>query len=50
MHKGQSGKIGVLGGSKDYTGAPYYAATTSLRAGGDLVSVFAPKEAEQPLK
>jgi len=36
MHKGQDGKICVLGGSKEYTGAPYYAAISSLRAGGDL--------------
>lgn len=31
MHKGQAGKIGVLGGSKEYTGAPYYAAYSSLK-------------------
>ena len=50
MHKGQTGKVGVLGGSKEYAGAPYYAATTSLRAGGDLASVFTPSEAELPIK
>jgi ATP-dependent NAD(P)H-hydrate dehydratase len=40
MHKGQGGKICVLGGSKEYTGAPYYAATASLRAGGDLCKLL----------
>jgi hypothetical protein len=31
MYKGQAGKIGILGGSKEYTGAPYYAAISSLK-------------------
>ena len=31
LHKGQAGKIGVLGGSREYTGAPYYAAYTALK-------------------
>ncbi|KAL8269657.1 hypothetical protein Esti_006412 [Eimeria stiedai] len=30
-HKGASGKICVIGGSRDYTGAPYFAATAALR-------------------
>lgn len=30
-HKGQNGKIGVIGGCFEYTGAPYYAAITSLK-------------------
>lgn len=30
-HKGESGKIGVIGGSFEYTGAPYYSAMTSLK-------------------
>jgi len=29
-HKGSSGRIGILGGSLQYTGAPYYAAIVSL--------------------
>ena len=32
-HKGSSGRIGVLGGSARYTGAPYYAAMASLKVG-----------------
>ena len=50
MHKGASGKVGVVGGSKDYTGAPYYAATASLRAGADMSHVFCMDEAALPLK
>lgn len=30
-HKGEAGKIGVIGGSIDYTGAPYFAAITALK-------------------
>jgi ATP-dependent NAD(P)H-hydrate dehydratase len=29
--KGDLGRIGVLGGSLDYTGAPYFAAISSLK-------------------
>ena len=29
--KGTSGRIGIVGGSKDYKGAPYYASMASLR-------------------
>jgi len=32
-YKGSSGRVGVLGGSARYTGAPYYAAMASLKAG-----------------
>jgi ATP-dependent NAD(P)H-hydrate dehydratase len=31
LHKGQSGKIGIVGGSFEYTGAPYYAGISSLK-------------------
>ena len=40
MHKGQAGRIGVVGGCKEYTGAPYYAAISSLKAGADLSHVY----------
>ncbi|KAK9877624.1 hypothetical protein WA026_019294 [Henosepilachna vigintioctopunctata] len=39
-HKRQAGRICVFGGSLEYTGAPYYAAITSLKVGADLVYVF----------
>ena len=50
MHKGQGGKVGVIGGSKDYCGAPYYAAISSLRVGADLSHIFADVEAATPIK
>jgi len=40
QHKGQSGRIGIVGGSAEYTGAPYYAAIAALRCGADLSFVF----------
>lgn len=30
-HKGQAGRIGVVGGSLEYTGAPYFAGISALR-------------------
>jgi ATP-dependent NAD(P)H-hydrate dehydratase len=50
LHKGQMGRIGVIGGSIDYTGAPYYAAQSSLYFGADLATVFSAKEALIPIK
>ena len=39
-HKGQAGKVGVVGGNKEYTGAPFFAAYSALRGGADLAHVF----------
>jgi ATP-dependent NAD(P)H-hydrate dehydratase len=50
LRKGQCGKIGVLGGSKEYTGAPYFAAISSLKVGADLAYVFTTAEASLPIK
>lgn len=33
-HKGEAGKIGVIGGSIEYTGAPFFSATTALKVCG----------------
>ncbi|GKY99702.1 hypothetical protein MPSEU_000924200 [Mayamaea pseudoterrestris] len=45
-HKGTSGgRVAVLGGSVDYTGAPYYAATACLQTGCDLSYVWTAQEA-----
>lgn len=49
-HKGSSGRVAVLGGSARYTGAPYYAAMASLKAGADLCYVFTAQEAALPIK
>ena len=37
LYKGQCGRIGVFGGCIMYTGAPYFAAISALKAGADLV-------------
>ena len=49
-YKGSSGRVGVLGGSERYTGAPYYAAMASLKCGADLAFCFCAEEAAVPLK
>lgn len=50
MHKGQAGRIGIIGGSVEYTGAPYFAGIAALKVGGDLVHIFCPKSAAIPIK
>lgn len=30
-YKGQAGRIGIIGGSKEYTGAPYFAAISAMK-------------------
>lgn len=30
-HKGQAGKVCIIGGSLEYTGAPYYAGVSALK-------------------
>ncbi|KAL3944735.1 MAG: hypothetical protein SGBAC_001206 [Bacillariaceae sp.] len=49
-YKGSSGRVGILGGSARYTGAPYYAAMASLQVGSDLSFVFCAEEAAIPIK
>lgn len=49
-YKGQDGRIGIFGGSTDYTGAPYFAAMSTLRTGADLVHIFCVKDASTPIK
>lgn len=46
----QLGRVGVLGGSKDYTGAPFFASMSALRMGADLAYVFTAEEAAPALK
>lgn len=50
LHKGQLGRIGVLGGSQEYTGAPFFAGMAALRTGADLVTLFCAEEAAVPIK
>ncbi|KAH8280187.1 hypothetical protein KR054_009951 [Drosophila jambulina] len=49
-YKGQYGRIGVIGGSLEYTGAPYFAAITSLKVGADLAHVFCHSNASTAIK
>ncbi|XP_049450695.1 ATP-dependent (S)-NAD(P)H-hydrate dehydratase isoform X1 [Epinephelus fuscoguttatus] len=49
-HKGQDGRIGIIGGCQDYTGAPYFAAISALKAGADLSHVFCTKDAATVIK
>lgn len=37
MRAGQLGRVAVIGGSEDYTGAPYFSAMASARLGCDMV-------------
>ena len=50
LHKGQMGRIGIVGGSEEYTGAPFYAAKSSLMLGADLSFVFCAEAATTPIK
>ncbi|KAJ7091449.1 Ribokinase-like protein [Mycena belliarum] len=50
LHKGQSGRVGVLGGALDYTGAPYFAAISALRFGADLSHVICSPTAASAIK
>ncbi|XP_053733039.1 ATP-dependent (S)-NAD(P)H-hydrate dehydratase isoform X1 [Synchiropus splendidus] len=49
-HKGQDGRIGIIGGCQDYTGAPYFAAISALKVGADLSHVFCTKDAASVIK
>uniref|UniRef100_A0A4W3IWZ0 ATP-dependent (S)-NAD(P)H-hydrate dehydratase n=1 Tax=Callorhinchus milii TaxID=7868 RepID=A0A4W3IWZ0_CALMI len=49
-HKGQDGKIGIIGGCTEYTGAPYFSAISALKLGADLSHVFCTKEAAPVIK
>ncbi len=50
FHKGQLGRVAVIGGSADYTGAPYFSAMASARLGCDLSYVFCEPSAAQTIK
>lgn len=50
LHKGSNGRVGVVGGSFEYTGAPFFAAISSLKIGADAVHIFCCKEAAIPIK
>ncbi|XAR54643.1 ATP-dependent NAD(P)H-hydrate dehydratase [Bertholletia excelsa] len=49
-YKGQAGKIAVIGGCREYTGAPYFSAISALKIGADLSHVFCTKDASPVIK
>lgn len=49
-HKGQAGKIAVIGGSLEYTGAPFFAAMATMRGGAELAFVYCEQSAAHPIK
>ncbi|XP_022253892.1 ATP-dependent (S)-NAD(P)H-hydrate dehydratase-like [Limulus polyphemus] len=49
-HKGQAGRIGIIGGSREYTGAPYYAGISALKTGADLSHIFCTSTAATSIK
>lgn len=49
-HKGENGKVLVIGGSEVYTGAPALAAQAALRTGADLVRVLTSETAQLALR
>ena len=50
QHKGDAGLVGVVGGSEDYTGAPYFAGISALKAGADLSHIFCVPNAAPVIK
>ena len=49
-HKGNNGRLLIVGGSKDYSGAPAIAGMAAIGAGADLVYVAAPEKAAEAIK
>jgi NAD(P)H-hydrate epimerase len=43
-HKGDNGKVLIIGGSEEYVGAAALAGLSALRAGCDIVTIAAPKK------
>ena len=49
-HKGNNGRLLVIGGSADYSGAPAIAGMAAIGAGADLVYVASPQKAAEAIK
>eukprot|EP00192_Tetraselmis_astigmatica_P021447 CAMPEP_0117692948 /NCGR_PEP_ID=MMETSP0804-20121206/26601_1 /TAXON_ID=1074897 /ORGANISM="Tetraselmis astigmatica, Strain CCMP880" /LENGTH=302 /DNA_ID=CAMNT_0005506433 /DNA_START=351 /DNA_END=1259 /DNA_ORIENTATION=+ len=49
-HKGQAGKVAVVGGCQEYTGAPFFAAYSALHVGADMSQVFCERNAAAVIK
>ncbi|MFX0004678.1 MAG: NAD(P)H-hydrate dehydratase [Candidatus Hermodarchaeota archaeon] len=49
-HKGDFGKILIIGGSKNYSGAPAYSSLAGINFGIDLVITYVPEVIANPLR
>lgn len=49
-YKGQAGKIAIIGGCREYTGAPFFASYSALKVGADLSHVFCTPSAATVIK
>ena len=49
-HKGNNGKVLIVGGSKDYYGAPAISAKAAIATGVDLTYIYAPRNAALAIK
>lgn len=49
-HKGENGKVLIIGGSPVYSGAPALSGLAALQAGCDLVTILCPKTAAPVIK
>ncbi|KAJ5666202.1 YjeF C-terminal domain carbohydrate kinase-like protein [Penicillium maclennaniae] len=50
FHKGQLGRVAVIGGCADYTGAPYFSAMASAKLGCDMSHVLCERSAAPVVK
>lgn len=50
FHKGMAGRVGILAGSPEFTGAALIATVGALKAGGGLVTLFSPKSASDGIR
>ncbi|KAJ5556220.1 hypothetical protein N7513_002064 [Penicillium frequentans] len=50
FHKGQLGRVAVIGGCVDYTGAPYFSAIASAKLGCDMSHVLCERSAAPVIK
>lgn len=48
--KGDNGRIAVIGGSYEFSGAPFYSAISALKTGGDLAHIFCSKASSDSIK
>lgn len=50
FHKGQAGRVGVIGGSREFTGAPYFSSISAMKTGADLAYVFCSADSAPVIK